>query len=65
MQPGAARAIENAKAILLRRELHQDNAMIEFNLACYASVTGRFEVTVQGHQMKTLKFRMMVLRFLL
>jgi hypothetical protein len=25
------------------RELHHDNAMIEFNLACYASVTGRFE----------------------
>jgi hypothetical protein len=37
--------------------------MIEFNLACYASVTGRFEVTVQGHQMKTLKFRMMASRF--
>jgi Flp pilus assembly protein TadD len=36
--------IENAEAILLRaRKLHHDNAMIEFNLACYASVTGRFE----------------------
>jgi Flp pilus assembly protein TadD len=34
--------IEKAEAILLRaRELHHDNAMIEFNLACYASVTGR------------------------
>ena len=37
--------IESAEAILLRaRELHHDNAMIEFNLACYASVAGRFEV---------------------
>jgi Flp pilus assembly protein TadD len=34
--------IESAEAILLRaRRLHQDNATIEFNLACYASVTGR------------------------
>ena len=37
-------SIETAEAILLRaRELHHDNAMIEFNLACYASVAGRFE----------------------
>ena len=37
-------SIENAEAILLRaRELHHDNAVIEFNLACYASVAGRFE----------------------
>jgi len=36
--------IESAEAILLRaRELHHDNAMIEFNLACYASVACRFE----------------------
>ena len=36
-----AESIEQAEAILLRaRELHQDNALIEFNLACYASVTG-------------------------
>jgi hypothetical protein len=36
--------IESAEAILHRaRELHHDNAMIEFNLACYASVAGRFE----------------------
>jgi tetratricopeptide (TPR) repeat protein len=36
--------IESAEEILLRaRELHHDNAIIEFNLACYASVTGRFE----------------------
>jgi Flp pilus assembly protein TadD len=36
--------IESAEAILLRaRQLHHDNAMIEFNLACYASVTGRME----------------------
>ncbi|MGB7792017.1 MAG: hypothetical protein WBL39_12480 [Terrimicrobiaceae bacterium] len=25
------------------RELHHDNAVIEFNLACYASVVSRFE----------------------
>ena len=37
-------SIESAEAILLRaRELHHDNAVIEFNLACYASVTSRFE----------------------
>jgi Flp pilus assembly protein TadD len=37
-------SIESAEAILLRaRELHHDNAVIEFNLACYASVAGRFE----------------------
>ena len=36
--------IESAEAILLRaRELHHDNAVIEFNLACYASVACRFE----------------------
>ena len=36
--------IESAEAILLRaRELHHDNAVIEFNLACYASVGCRFE----------------------
>ena len=44
MRSGAVRAIESAEAILLRaRELHHDNAMIEFNLACDASVAGRFE----------------------
>jgi Flp pilus assembly protein TadD len=37
-------SIEKAETILLRaRELHHDNAMIEFNLACYASVSGRLE----------------------
>jgi Flp pilus assembly protein TadD len=41
--------IESAEAILLRaRELHHDNAMIEFNLACYASVAGRFEEAKEG-----------------
>ena len=36
--------MKSAEAILLReRELHHDNAVIEFNLACYASVAGRFE----------------------
>ncbi|HEY5741296.1 MAG TPA: hypothetical protein VIS99_02040 [Terrimicrobiaceae bacterium] len=35
-----AESIEKAETILLRaRELHHDNALIEFNLACYASVT--------------------------
>ncbi len=37
-------SIEEAEKILLQAsELHHDNALIEFNLACYASVTGRFE----------------------
>jgi len=37
-------SIEKAETILLRAsELHSDNALIEFNLACYASVTGRLE----------------------
>ena len=36
--------IESAEAILFRAcDLHQDNAVIEFNLACYASVACRFE----------------------
>ena len=36
--------IKSAEAILRQaRELHHDNAMIEFNLACYANVAGRFE----------------------
>jgi lipopolysaccharide biosynthesis regulator YciM len=40
--------IESAEAILLRaRQLHRDNAMIEFNLACYASVACRFEKAKQ------------------
>jgi lipopolysaccharide biosynthesis regulator YciM len=40
--------IESAEAILLRaRQLHRDNAMIEFNLACYASVACRFEEAKQ------------------
>jgi len=39
-----AESIEEAETILLRaRELHHDDAMIEFNLACYASVAGRLE----------------------
>jgi Flp pilus assembly protein TadD len=39
-----AESVEKAETILLRaHELHQDNALIEFNLACYANVTGRFE----------------------
>ena len=37
-------SVEKAEAILLQaRELHHDNAMIEFNLACYASVMGHWE----------------------
>jgi Flp pilus assembly protein TadD len=36
--------IEQAEAILLRaRVIHPKVAMIEFNLACYASVSGRME----------------------
>jgi Flp pilus assembly protein TadD len=36
--------VESAEAILVRAsELHPDNALIEFNLACYASDAGRFE----------------------
>ncbi|MFZ0711577.1 MAG: hypothetical protein WAM53_16180 [Terrimicrobiaceae bacterium] len=39
-----SRSIEQAEAILLRaRELHPRNALIAFNLACYASVAGRME----------------------
>jgi hypothetical protein len=35
--------IEKGEAISLRaREQHHNNAIIEFNLACYASVAGRF-----------------------
>jgi Flp pilus assembly protein TadD len=35
--------IESAEGVLLRaRELHHDNAIVEFNLACYASAAGRF-----------------------
>jgi Flp pilus assembly protein TadD len=36
--------VENAEAILLRAQaIHSRVAMIAFNLACYASVTGRME----------------------
>ena len=36
--------IEQAEAILLRAQaIHPKVAMIAFNLACYASVAGRFE----------------------
>jgi Flp pilus assembly protein TadD len=36
--------VEKAEAILLRAQaLHPKVAMIAFNLACYASVTGRLE----------------------
>jgi tetratricopeptide (TPR) repeat protein len=35
-------SIERAEAILLRaRKLHYDNALLEFNLSCYASASGR------------------------
>jgi Flp pilus assembly protein TadD len=37
-------SIEKAEAILLRAQaIHPKVAMIAFNLACYASVTGRVE----------------------
>jgi Flp pilus assembly protein TadD len=39
-----AESIEPAEAILLKaRALHPENALIAFNLACYASVTGCME----------------------
>jgi hypothetical protein len=39
-------SIEKAETILLRaRELHHNNALIEFNLACYASVTAISEAS--------------------
>ena len=38
--------VEKAEAILLRaQKMHPKVAMIAFNLACYASVTGRMEET--------------------
>ena len=37
-------SVEKAEAILLRAQtIHPKNALIAFNLACYASVTGRME----------------------
>ncbi len=37
-------SIEEAEAILLRaRDIHSMNAVIAFNLACYANVTGRID----------------------
>jgi len=39
-----AEGVEKAEAILLRGcEVHPKDAIIAFNLACYASVTGRME----------------------
>ena len=39
-----AESVEKAEAILRRAQaIHSKDAMIAFNLACYASVTGRFE----------------------
>ena len=39
-----AQSVEKAEAILLRAQaIHPKVAMIEFNLACYASVAGRME----------------------
>ena len=38
------RLLENAEAILVRAQaIHPKVAMIAFNLACYASITGRIE----------------------
>ena len=40
-----ARSLDEAEAILLRAaELHPANAIIHYNLACYACVTGRLEL---------------------
>ena len=39
-----AESVEKAEIILLRAQaIHPKNALIVFNLACYASVTGRME----------------------
>ncbi len=39
-----AQSLETAEALLLQaQKLHPDNAIIAFNLACYACVTGRLE----------------------
>jgi tetratricopeptide (TPR) repeat protein len=39
-----AESVEKAEAILLQAQtIHPKVAMIAFNLACYASITGRFE----------------------
>ena len=39
-----AESVDKAEAILLRAQaIHPKVAMLAFNLACYASVTGRFE----------------------
>jgi Flp pilus assembly protein TadD len=39
-----AESVERAESLLLRaHKLHPDNAIIAFNLACYACVTGRLE----------------------
>ena len=39
-----SQSVEQAEAILLRaRDVHPTNAVIAFNLACYANVTGRVD----------------------
>ena len=44
-------SIEKAEAILLRAQaIHPKLAMIAFNLACYASVTGRMGAPAACHQ---------------
>ena len=44
MRLDAPKALRKAEAILLRAQtIHPEVAMIAFNLACYASVTGRME----------------------
>ena len=47
--------VENAEAILLRAQaIHPKNALIAFNLACYASVTGRME-EAKGRLRRTIR----------
>ena len=44
MRVRRSESVEKAEAILLRAQaIHPKIAMIAFNLACYASVTGRME----------------------
>ena len=53
--------LENAEAILLRAQtIHPKVAMIAFNLACYASVTGRIE-EAKGHVESTEERRVFAL----
>ena len=56
-----AESVEKAEIILLRAQaIHPKNALIVFNLACYASVTGRIE-EAKGHVESTEERRVFAL----